>query len=64
MKKVLLALLVLNFSLLFAVPKSKIKDGAILIDVGINYSRIKETLDSINVNPHTIDGVLITSEPF
>ena len=32
----------------------------LLIDVGINYSRIKETLDSINVNPHTIDGVLIS----
>ena len=47
MKKVLLALLVLNFSLLFAVPKSKIKDGAILHCWCWSFKTIEEKLPEI-----------------
>lgn len=32
----------------------------ILIDAGVNYKRIKDTLDKIDVDINTIDGVLIT----
>lgn len=32
----------------------------ILIDAGINYNRIKKTLENIDVNPNTIDGIIIT----
>ena len=47
MKKVLLALLVLNFSFLFAVPKSKIKDGAILHCWCWSFKTIEEKLPEI-----------------
>lgn len=36
------------------------KNTKILIDVGINYLRIKKELDKINVDINTLDGVLIT----
>ena len=36
------------------------KNSRILIDVGVNYSRIKSTLNSINVDPSTLDGVIIS----
>lgn len=32
----------------------------ILIDVGVNYNRIKKTLDEINVDINTLDGVIIS----
>lgn len=32
----------------------------ILIDAGINYSRIKNTLESIGVDPFSLDGILIS----
>lgn len=32
----------------------------ILIDAGINYPRIKDTLESIGVDPLSLDGILIT----
>lgn len=32
----------------------------ILVDVGINYTRIKKSLEKINVDPYTLDGVIIT----
>ena len=32
----------------------------ILIDVGVNYKRIKSTLDSLNVDPNELDGILIS----
>jgi len=32
----------------------------ILIDVGVNYKRIKDTLDKIDIDINTLDGVLIT----
>ena len=32
----------------------------LLIDVGINYSRIKSTLESIDVDPNTLDGIIIS----
>ena len=32
----------------------------ILIDVGINFSRIKSTLDDINVDSNTLDGIIIS----
>ena len=32
----------------------------ILIDAGINFSRIKDTLESIDVDPNTLDGILIS----
>ena len=35
-------------------------NSRILIDAGIVYSRIKDTLESINVDPSTIDGILIS----
>ena len=35
-------------------------NSRILIDVGVNYSRIKSTLNSINVDPSTLDGVIIS----
>ena len=47
MKKVLLTLLVLNFSLLFAVPKSKIKDGTILHCWCWSFKTIEEKLPEI-----------------
>ena len=47
MKKVLLALLVLNFSFLFAVPKSKIKDGTILHCWCWSFKTIEEKLPEI-----------------
>ena len=35
-------------------------DTRILIDVGINYSRIKKSLDKISVDLNTLDGIIIT----
>ena len=32
----------------------------ILIDAGINYSRIKATLEEINVDPISLDGIIIS----
>jgi phosphoribosyl 1,2-cyclic phosphodiesterase len=32
----------------------------ILIDAGVNYKRIKDTLDNMNININELDGVLIT----
>lgn len=32
----------------------------ILIDAGVNYSRIKDTLESINVDPNSLDGIVIS----
>ena len=32
----------------------------ILIDAGINYTRIKKSLEKINIDPYTIDGIIIT----
>jgi phosphoribosyl 1,2-cyclic phosphodiesterase len=32
----------------------------ILIDVGVNYSRIKDTLEDIKVDPNTLDGIIIS----
>jgi phosphoribosyl 1,2-cyclic phosphodiesterase len=32
----------------------------ILIDVGISYNRIKTSLDSLNVDPNELDGILIS----
>ena len=36
------------------------KGTKILIDVGVNYPRIKNTLDKINVDINTINGILIS----
>ena len=33
-------------------------DTRILIDVGINYSRIKKSLDKISVDLNTLDGII------
>lgn len=32
----------------------------ILIDAGVNFSRIKDTLESINVDPNTLDGIIVS----
>ncbi len=32
----------------------------LLIDVGINYTRIKKALETINVDPNTLDGIIIS----
>ena len=32
----------------------------ILIDAGVNFNRIKSTLDSINVDPFSLDGIIIS----
>lgn len=36
------------------------KNTKILIDVGINYSRIKKTLDELNIDINTINGIIIS----
>ena len=36
------------------------KNTRLLIDIGINYPRIKDTLESINVSLESIDGILIS----
>ena len=36
------------------------KDTRILIDAGVNYTRIKKTLDNINVDIKSIDGIIIS----
>ena len=36
------------------------KGTRILIDAGVNYTRIKKTLDSINVDIKSIDGIIIS----
>lgn len=36
------------------------KGTRLLIDVGVNYSRIKNSLDSLNIDPNTIDGIIIS----
>lgn len=35
-------------------------NSKILIDAGVNYKRIKDTLDKMNIDINTIDGILIT----
>ena len=36
------------------------KNTRILIDAGVNFSRIKGTLDDVGVDPNTLDGILIS----
>ena len=36
------------------------KGTRILIDAGINYTRIKKTLDKLDINPNSIDGIIIS----
>lgn len=36
------------------------KNTRILIDAGVNFSRIKSTLEDINVDPNTLDGIIIS----
>lgn len=36
------------------------KNTKILIDVGINYTRIKNELEKINVSPNSLDAIIIT----